>query len=167
MAVPREDAGKHRGGREIAVNAGAWQGYSWGLRAHSGIPLSRFFFAVFGDDLAMSSHLPVLPEGAIKTYGWIYDRGRIRRVTRYAVPAMVAEDGISPISCDIRLRTDEGGRYRVSGAVDSNVLMGGADWFGMDGLTRFECGGRLGEGILELCELKALSPAQRAALKLM
>jgi hypothetical protein len=39
-------------------------------------------------------------------------------------------------------------------------------FFAMDGLTQFECGGRLGEGFIEVSELKAPTPAQRAELGL-
>jgi hypothetical protein len=158
------------GDRAIAFDAGTWQDHSWGKRELASIPSSRFFFAVFGDTLAMSSHLLVSPDGAITTYGWAYDAGAVKQVQRYLVPATIAQDGLSPISCDIRIYTAGGGGYHVPGTVDACVLMGGADWtqgdwFGMDGLTQFECGGRLGEGILEICEQKLLSPAQRASLR--
>ena len=158
-------------GDEYAIDAGAWQDHSWGTRELASIPSSRFFFAVFDDTLAMSAHLLVSTTGSTRTFGWTYERGVVRTVRHYAVPAQIADDGISPISCDIRLHVDRGGGYRLSGAVDSCVLMGGADWtagdwFGVDGLTRFECGGHLGEGLFEVCELKALSPAQRASLAL-
>jgi hypothetical protein len=156
---------------EYTIDGGAWQDHSWGLRQLASIPSSRFFFAVFDDTLAMSAHLLVSTTGSTTTFGWTYDRGVVRTVRHYAVPAQIADDGISPISCDIRLHADRGGGYRLQGTVDGCVLMGGADWtagdwFGMDGLTTFECGGRLGEGIFEVCELKALSPAQRASLAL-
>lgn len=35
-------------------------------------------------------------------------------------------------------------------------------WVGVGGLTRFECGGRLGQGVSEPAELKGPTPAMRA-----
>jgi hypothetical protein len=159
------------GGLDRVIDAGAWQDHSWGVRELSSIPSSRFFFAVFDESLALSAHLLVSAAGAATTFGWAYERGAVRRVRRYAVSAEIADDGLSPLSCDIRLHVDGGGGHHLAGRVDSCVLMGGADWtagdwFGMDGLTAFECGGRLGEGIFEVCEMKALTPAQRASLAL-
>jgi hypothetical protein len=40
----------------------------------------------------------------------------------------------------------------------------GGDFFGMNGLIRYECGGRLGEGLFELTELR--SPLARHVTEL-
>ena len=42
--------------------------------------------------------------------------------------------------------------------------MGGKGWFGVDAITRFECGGRLGQGFLEIAELKTMTADMAAEL---
>ncbi len=65
-------------------------------------------------------------------------------VTDVSFDAVVADDGISPKGCDARVVTASGRKYRVKGRVRDTALMGGVGWHAMNGLTEFECGGRIG-----------------------
>ena len=84
---------------------------------------------------------------------------------------MVADDGISPVSNDTLLWTRSGRAWRITGKVIGTAPVGGPGWTGdgfhwwMDGLTRFECGGRVGGGILEVSTLKAPTDEIKAILR--
>jgi hypothetical protein len=159
------------GGRELALSGSGWHDHSWGPRKFSSNPAGRWLFAVFGDDLAFSVFSLAGPSGS-NEFGYVLDGGVIHPVSKASFGAGVADDGISPACCDAVIRTRTGRGYRVKGAVTATALTGGAGWlddsifFAMDGLTQFECGGRLGEGFIEVSELKAPTPAQRAELGL-
>ena len=100
------------------------------------------------------------------------DAGKIYPVTKTKFRAVVGNDGMSPESCDTLVWTEDGRGYHITGEVDSTALTGGLGWSGggtfyaMDGLSQFECGGRLGEGILEVSEVKSLPASLHAELKL-
>ena len=158
-------------GKEFAIAGSGWHDHSWGPRRFSSNPAGRWLFAVFGDDLAFSVFSLGGPSGA-NEFGYVLDGGVIHPVGRATFRAGVADDGISPTGCDALIRTTTGRGYRVSGRVNATALTGGAGWqndsvfFAMDGLTDFECGGRLGEGFIEVSEIKTLNAALRTELGL-
>jgi hypothetical protein len=157
--------------REVAIEGSGWHDHSWGPRRFSSNPAGRWLFAVFGEDLAFSVFSLATPAGTSE-FGYVLDNGRIHPVSKASFRATVADDGLSPSGCDCLVRTRTGRGYRVKGTVTATALTGGAGWLddsffcAMDGLTQFECGGRLGEGFLEVSELKSLTAAQRTELGL-
>jgi hypothetical protein len=152
-------------GRTLPIDAAAWHDHSWGARDFGTNPSSRFLFAVFGDDLAFSVFSFVTSFGASQ-FGWVFDAGRVHHVTRARFRAVIANDGATPESVDVDLWTQGGRGYHLTGEVLATGLTGGEGWFGVDGVTRFRCGGRLGAGFFEPAELKGPTPSMRAELGL-
>lgn len=153
------------GGQKRTINAAAWHDHSWGARDFGTNPSSRWLFAVFGDDLAFSVFSFVTSFGA-EQFGWVYDAGRVHMVRRANFQSTIANDGATPEAVSVDVWTDGGRGYRVNGKVLASGLTGGEGWFGVDGLTRFECGGRLGQGFFEPAELKGPTPDMRRELGL-
>jgi hypothetical protein len=159
------------GERTITVNGGGWQDHSWGSRRLSSNPAGRWIFAVFGEDLAFSLYSLAVAESTI-IFGYVIDNGWIDPIEEARCGVVVGDDGISPESCDTTLWTKSGRGYRLTGSVAGTALVGGPGWSGdgnhfwMDGLARFECGGRIGSGIIEVSNLKAPTARQRAILRL-
>jgi hypothetical protein len=155
-------------GRSIAVTGSGWQDHSWGPRKLGSHKSGRYFWAVFGDDLAFSVYGMDDANGQNR-FGYVLENGVIHPVTGASFGAGVADDGASPVSLDARVFTARRG-WHVTGTADANALVGGAGWadggdfFGMNGLMRYECGGRLGEGLFELTELR--SPLARHVTEL-
>jgi hypothetical protein len=155
--------------RAVKIQGSGWQDHSWGPRNYSHTLSERWLFSIFGDDLGFSVYSLNTSQGA-KEFGFVLDAGRIHIINKANVRAAVADDGLSPAGCDTIVRTENGRGYRFTGSVFASALTGGPGWsgtggyFGMNGLTKFEHGDRIGEGILEIAELKALSASERAEL---
>jgi hypothetical protein len=153
------------GDRVIDIQAGAWHDHSWGAREFSSNLSHRWLWASFGSDFSISAFGFVTNQGIIP-FGWVWDAGERRRVTGTRFGAVVGDDGVTPEGCDAVIRTTGNRTYRIRGKVHDAALMGGAGWYAMDGLTEFECGGRIGEGFLEFNELKVMTAAMKAELEL-
>jgi len=151
------------GERRIEVDGVGWHDHSWGAREFKSNPSHRWLFAVFGDDLAFSVFSFVTGTRRA-SFGWVHDRGEVLHIRRVAFHAIVNDDGMTPEGCDAEIFTDAGRGYRVRGVCRAHALMGGKGWFGVDGVTRFECGGRIGQGFLEVAELKAMTADMAAEL---
>lgn len=151
------------GGKDIELNAAGWHDHSWGAREFSTNPSHRWLFAVFGDDLAFSVFSFVTGTHRA-SFGWVFDRGVICHIREVQFHARVNDDGMTPEGCDAEIYTEGNRGYRVRGTCRAHALMGGKGWFGVDGMTSFECGGRIGQGFLEVAELKAMTPAMAAEL---
>tara|TARA_R110000772_G_scaffold210473_2_gene321165 strand:+ start:3345 stop:4265 length:921 start_codon:yes stop_codon:yes gene_type:complete len=152
-------------GQTIPINAAAWHDHSWGVRDFGTNPSSRWLFAIFGDDLAFSIFSFATSFGNDQL-GWVYDAGQVFHVQRAEFHSTIANDGATPEAVSVDIWTEGGRGYRVSGTVLASGLTGGEGWFGVDGLTRFECGGRLGQGFFEPAELKGPTPAMSKELGL-
>jgi len=154
------------GGRDTEVAGWAYSDHSWGPR-HWGMLLShRWVWATFGPDLFFSAFLFNTAKGRLD-FGYVYDGGEFRGVTRLETGARVADDGHSPVGCDARLWTADGRGYHITGTCDvTSVTTHDEGVFLTDGMSTFECGGRLGTGLFEVSELKAPTAAHRAALGL-
>jgi len=158
-------------GREIPISGSAWHDHSWGPRKLNSHKSGRYFWAAFGDDLAFSIY-GIDDASGKNRFGYVLDNGTVHPIADANFGAIVADDGVSPQGCDASIWTRSGRGYRVTGRADSFALVGGSGWadggyfFGMNGLMRYACGGRLGEGLFELTELRSPTEAQRAELNL-
>jgi len=158
-------------GRTIEINGTGWQDHSWGSRRLSSNPAGRWVFAVFGEDLAFSLYSLASSIGTI-IFGYVIDNGAVEPIEAAKCGFVIADDGISPESCDTTLWTRSGKGYRLRGRVVATALVGGPGWSGdgnhfwMDGLTEFEHADRVGGGLLEVSTLKAPTEEQRTVLKL-
>lgn len=148
-----------------SIHAAAWHDHSWGARDFGTNPSSRWLFAVFGDDLAFSIFSFVTSFGA-EQFGWVFGNGRVHRINRANFRSVIANDGATPVAVEVDCWTSDGRGYRLSGDVKATGLTGGEGWFGVDGLTEFQCGGRLGQGFFEPAELKGPTPQMRKELGL-
>ena len=155
----------HLPDRTIPIRAGAWSDHSWGQRDFSTNIAHRWLFASFGDDFAMTAFGFVTNTG-IFPFGWVWANGEVDEVVSARFGAQVGDDGITPEGCDARIGTASGKHYRVKGRSREAALMGGVGWHAMNGLTEFECGGRIGEGFLEVNELKVLTAPMKRELGL-
>ena len=158
------------GDRVIAINGSGWHDHSWGSRRLGSNPAGRWVFAVFGPDLAFSLYV-LYAAGQNFTFGYVLDGGVPDPIEAAETGFVIADDGLSPIGNDTVLWTRSGKAWRVTGRVLGTALVGGPGWSGdgffwwMDGLTRFECGGRVGGGILEVSTLKAPTEEIQRILK--
>jgi hypothetical protein len=159
------------GEREIPINGFAWHDHSWGARHLASNPAGRWVFAIFGDDLAFSV-FSLGTDGGHINLGYVLDRGEIHPIEQASCGVVVADDGFSPQSCDAMIWTTSGRAYRVRGSVLGTALVGGPGWSGdgsfvwMDGLAQFECGGRIGSGIIEVSNLKTPTNVHKAVLNI-
>lgn len=151
--------------RVIPIQASGWSDHSWGARDFSTNLSHRWLWASFGADFAISAFGFVTNQGVFP-FGWVWDAGTVHLVTGTEFHALVADDGITPEGCDAIIRTQGNRTYRVKGRCRDAALMGGVGWHAMNGLTQFECGGRIGEGFIEVNELKVLTAAMRRELNL-
>ena len=152
-------------GREIAIQGSGWSDHSWGARDFSTNISHRWMWASFGADFEISVFGFVTNLGYFP-FGWVWDGGEARLVADVEFNAIVGDDGATPKGCDARVRTVDGRIYQVRGRSRDAALMGGVGWHAMNGLTEYECGGRIGEGFLEVNELKVLTAAMKAELGL-
>jgi hypothetical protein len=153
-------------GREAEIAGWAYQDHSWGPRQWGMLLTHRWLWATFGPDLFCSAFTFTTPKGRMD-FGYVYDDGEFRGITRFDTGARVADDGHSPVGCDARLWTADGRGYHITGACQvTSVSTHDEGVFLTDGMSVFECGGRLGTGIFEVNELKAPTAAHRAQLGL-
>jgi hypothetical protein len=153
-------------GSETEVSGWGYQDHSWGSRRWGMVLSHRWLWATFGPDLFCSAFSFTTPKGRMD-FGYVYDGGEFRGVTRLDTGARIADDGHSPAGCDARLWTADGRGYHITGSCElTSVTSHDEGFFVTDGMTVFECGGRLGTGIFEVNELKAPAPWHRSLLGL-
>jgi hypothetical protein len=153
------------GTREATVAGFAFQDHSWGPRNYGAVLTHRWLWATFSKDLFCSIFTMTTAAGR-QDFGYVHDAGIFHRVTRMDTGARVADDGHSPTGCDARIQTEGGRSYRITGTVDVASVSSHHDIFFTDGMSVFECGGRLGGGIFEVHELAGPAPWHRQALGL-
>jgi hypothetical protein len=154
------------GAREVAVCGSGFQDHSWGERDYGAFKAHRWACAMFGEDLFACLYSVTVDRGR-RDFGYVCERGAFHPVVRTAFNVRMDDDGHSPLGADVHVWTGDGRGYRMQATVDASspsTQHGG--YFVSDGLARWECGGRLGAGLLEVNELAAPLPAQRAALGL-
>ena len=150
----RRRASPSRTTRGARVSSGA-------LRAH------RWVYVTFGDDLFGSIMSFTSDEGS-KEFGFVFDGGEFHAIVHADFNVVMANDGHSPLGCDVRVWVASGRGYRftcpqVDVSSPSTHLDG---YFVTDGFGVFESGGRLGIGIVEVNERKTPSPLHREWLSL-
>ena len=150
----------------IDVEAYAFQDHSWGPRVYGSLLSHRWSYAVFGEDLFLSI-AKFLGVGGTYSRGYVFDRGQFYGLGHVAFNAVIADDGHSPLGCDLRVETVDGPSYRVAGEVAVSSISSHNDgYFATDGFANFTCRGRRGTGILEVNELRTLLPHHRRELGL-
>ena len=160
-------AGTYKG-HAFTINGDGFHDHSWGRRKEQ-LPGSRFCVAVFDPEFFFLA-MPVLGDDDRTTMlGYVAADGRLRRLANdYEMGYTMRDDWITPASCDARLFDEDGRGFRLLGRT-----VGPSSWqpfpqgkFVTHAKAEFECGGRLGRGILESTAPRYLSSAQLAAIGL-
>jgi hypothetical protein len=142
----------------------AYQDHSWGPRHWATLLTHRWLWATFGPDLFCSAFTFTTPKGRVD-FGYVYDGGEFRGVTHLETGARLSDDGHSPVGCDARLWTADGRGYHITGTCGvTSVSTHDEGVFLTDGMSVFQCGGRLGTGIFEVSELSGPTAEHRAQL---
>jgi hypothetical protein len=152
------------GDRTAELTGIAFQDHSWGHRELGRNPAGQFLFAVFGPDLMTSVYMRQTVTG-LDQDGWVYQGGQLQRVTRASIGATIGNGGLLPVSSECDVWTETGG-LRIHGEFQTGAVEGGIGLLAGDGLMTFECGGRLGGGMLELKPLRFALPEHRRILNL-
>jgi hypothetical protein len=151
-------------GAERSVEAYAFQDHSWGSRIWASLLSHRWSYAVFGEDLFLSI-AKFIGEGGTYSRGYVFDGGRFFALGDLAFNTVIADDGHSPLGCELHIATLGGPTYRVVGEVAvSSVSTHDGGYFVTDGFANFTCGERTGTGILQVNELKHPLPHHRKEL---
>jgi hypothetical protein len=153
------------GERELALTGVAFQDHSWGPRELGCNPAGRFFFTVFGEDLMAVVYSRLTLDG-LDQDGWVRRDGHVSRVSRASIEADIGTDGLVPHRCRCDVWTDNREGLRITGTVQAGAIEGGIGLLAGDGLMLFECGGRLGGGMLEVKPLRAPLPSHRRVLNI-
>ena len=145
-------------GQPTEVEGFAFQDHSWGARHYGRLKAHRWVYVTFGDDL-FSSIVSFTSDEESKEFGFVFDRGEFHQVVRAEFNARIANDGHSPLGCDLCVWTESGRGYRFTCAqVDVSSPSTHLDgYFVTDGFGVFESGGRLGIGIVQVNERKVPS----------
>jgi hypothetical protein len=156
------------GGEPIQVSGVGWQDHSWGPRRWADCLGHRWIMAGFGPELFMSVLQIITEAGPTPVpIGFVYDSGKLHGLERIEFNAEIADDGHSPSGCDAYIWTDAGHGYHVTGEVALSSVSSHFEGFWInDGLTTFECRGRLGAGIFETQELNRPTSWHRDVLGL-
>ena len=141
-------------GVEHQVNGSAFQDRSWGARDWANIFSYRWNWATFGEDLIVSVYHVVGVDGA-RSLGHVFDHGEWRDIRAIDFIIEMASDGISPLGSRVDVWMPDGGGYHLRGVCNGSSIQTHRDGFMMaNACTRYACGGRIGAGFMEVCELK-------------
>lgn len=156
-----------RGGGSVEVSGFAFQDHSWGPRDWGAMKAHRWACVTFGEDLFASIFSFTSVRGT-RDFGYVFDRGTFYGIVSCDFEARVGNDGLTPLGADIRVwcADDRGYRFTCPRIEVSSPSTHQEGFFVGDGFGVFECGGRLGTGILEVQELGAPLPHHRAWLGL-
>jgi hypothetical protein len=167
-----ETLGRVRGSIEtvdgtVDVGGLAFQDHSWGPRDYGALKAHRWACVNFGEDL-FASIFSFSSDQGTREFGYVYDGGAFHGIVAADFDARVANDGHSPRGCDVRVWTadDRGYRFICSDIEVTSPTTHDDGYFVSDGFGVFECGGRLGTGLLEVNERAAPSPEHRRWLNL-
>lgn len=155
------------GGETLAIAGWAFDDRSWGERDWTKLLTFRFLWASFGEDLHLAVYLPTSPGGST-CFGFLTDRGVRHDVIDIDLNVHVAGNGVYARGLDAVIWTRDGGGYRLTGEADGNLVVTQRHgYMGSPALIRMEMNGRVGGGVLELCELKRPTPQLIAEFGLM
>jgi len=153
------------GERQLDLTGVAFQDHSWGTRELGRNPAGQFFFAVLGRDLMAVVYSRLTVEG-LDQDGWVLRTGAVQPVVHASIAADIGTDGLIARSCRCDVWTGDGTGVRFTGVTQAGAVEGGIGLLAGDALVAFECGGRIGGGMLEVKPLRAALPAHRALLNL-
>jgi hypothetical protein len=155
-------------GSAFEIRGDGFHDHSWGRRKEQ-LPGSRWIVAVFDPGFYIMA-MPVLgSDRSSVMLGYVCEGGKLRRlVGDVEMGYSFRDDWITPAACDARLFDEDGRGYRLIGKSvgpsSSQPFPEGK--FVTHAQAEFECGGRIGHGIIESTAPRFLSPGQLAELSL-
>jgi hypothetical protein len=153
-------------GSDTQVSGWAFKDHSWGNRDYETLVAHRWVWAVFGEDLFMSSYV-LTSDTDSREFGFVYDDGVFRHVVAMDGNFRMHDDGLRPRGCDSAIWTADGRGYQVVGEVGAaSPSSHTSGMYIVDGFTEFTLGGRRGSGLVEVSQMRNLTPAWRRELML-
>jgi hypothetical protein len=153
-------------GREYPIDGDGFHDHSWGRRKEP-LPGSRWIVAVFDPEFYIMA-MPILGSDAkSRMLGYICHGGQLRSlVGDVEMGYTMRDDWITPAACDARLFDEDGRGFRLVGRSigpsSSQPFPQGK--FVTHAQAEFECGGRIGRGLIESTAPRFLSDADREVL---
>jgi hypothetical protein len=154
-------------GRTVPVQADGFMDHSWGVRRQH-LPGSRWMVAIF-DPTFFVMAIPILTDQGKHMVGYVMDQGVLGALTSdYDINMTFRDDWISPQACDATLFDHNGRGYHITGHTvgPSSIQPFGHGKLVTHAPARYECGGRIGRGVLESSSPRSMMPSEIAALNL-
>lgn len=151
-------------GEAFEVRGSGFSDHSWGVRRQH-LPASRSYFCVFDREFYLMA-LPVLAaDGSRHLLGYVRCDGRLGRLgTDSRFGYSMRDDWITVAGCDSTFYDEFDRAFHITGKTvsDSSTWAMGHGKLVHHAIARFECGGRIGGGILEVSHPKRMRPDQIA-----
>ena len=94
-----------------------------------------------------ATRYPFIKAGENHFWGYVWNEGKLRGITRVDIYVGRAADGISPESVEMQITDSEGRCYDIRGTVQARTTFQiWANMMGFMSLTRWECDGKVGYG---------------------
>lgn len=154
-------------GRDVEINADGFADHSWGVR-RSHLPGSRWLVAVF-DPTFFVMAIPILTDQGRHMVGYVMDQGILGALSSdYDINMGFRDDWITPAGCEASLWDHNGRGYLLRAATvgPSSIQPFGHGKLVTHAPARYECGGRIGRGVLESSSPRRMTPSEIAALDL-
>jgi hypothetical protein len=154
-------------GRRVEFNGDGFMDHSWGVRRQH-LPGSRWLVAVF-DPTFFVMAIPILTDQGRHMVGYVMDQGVLGALSSdFDINMSFRDDWITPAGCDASLFDHNGRGYRLTArtAGQSSIQPFGHGKLVVHAPAIYECGGRIGRGVLESSSPRTMMPSEIAALGL-
>lgn len=153
--------------RCVEFDADGFMDHSWGVRRQH-LPGSRWLVAVFDPTFYLMA-IPILTDQGKHMVGYVMDQGVLGALSSdFDINMTFRDDWISPAGCDASLFDHNGRGYRLTARTigASSIQPFGHGKLVVHAPAIYECGGRIGRGVLESSSPRTIMPSEIAALGL-
>ena len=154
------------GGETFEVGGSGFMDHSWGVRRKH-LPSSRSYFCVFDSEFYLMA-IPVLSEaGERRVLGYVQADGKLGRLgTDSRLGYSIRDDWVTVAGCDSYFYDEFDRGFHITGHTigPSSTQTMGHGKLVHHAVAEFECGGRMGRGILETAHPKVMHPDRIAEL---
>lgn len=145
-------------GEAIDIMGYGYDDRSWGERKWDNMHY-RFIWACFGPDLYFALYNVATNNGGHQ-FGWVYEQGRFHEVRAVDFSIEMNSDGVTARGGKVTAWTDTGTGYSLCVTPDGQSVINQRNgFFACPSLCVAEYGGRRGVALMEIAELKKLTPA--------